>query len=265
MYCTFSCLLWNVLFSPVLADNHPLPEKTRSEIRHRLENRVAEINEQLKTSSNSITLISARGTAYFHLAQFDLAIADFDRMIELNPKLDSSHWRRGIALYYVKRFQESAEQFERYHSFDNVDRENGIWRYLAQVKASGLQMAEKELLKYTKDDRKPFGDVYAMFAGKLSDQQVLLRINESPDSAPEKLKQRFYAHLYIGLYSHAKGDTETAEKQLREAVANQWGQQASGGPGYMWHAARVHYNLLRSCRESRSSEIGAEKNERIRQ
>ena len=147
MYSTFSCLLWSILFSPVLADNHPLPEKSRTEIRHRLESRVAEINEQLKTSPDSVRLISARGTAFFHLAQFDLALDDFDRLIKLNPKLESSHWRRGIALYYVKRFQESAEQFERYHSFDNVDRENGIWRSLAQVKASGLEMAEKELLK----------------------------------------------------------------------------------------------------------------------
>ena len=64
-------------------------------------------------------------------------MADYNRIVELSPQRDASHWQRGIAYFYAKDYKSAAGQFERYHSFDNVDRENGIWRYLSQHKAYG--------------------------------------------------------------------------------------------------------------------------------
>ena len=71
-------------------------------------------------------------------------------MIQIKPELEVSHWRLGIAYYYLGDFEKAAKQFEIYHNYDAVDRENGIWRFMSQFKKSGLEEARKGLLKYEK-------------------------------------------------------------------------------------------------------------------
>lgn len=120
-----------------------------------------------------------------------------------------------------------------------------------------METARKGLLKYQKDDRAPFPDLYAMFAGNLTDEQVLQRINKQEISEQEREKQLFYAHLYVGLYALTADDTVKACRHLLLARDNNWGRNAGGGPGYMWHVARVHCKLLQqqgACHTDRAPE-----------
>src|SRR5204862_70271 len=109
---------------------------------------------------------SLRGDAFFKRGQFAKAAADYNKMVEIDKALDTGHWRRGIAWFYAGDYPKAAGQFEAYHSFDNVDRENGIWRYFSQAKAFGIPKAREGLLKYAKDDREPFPGLYQLFEGK---------------------------------------------------------------------------------------------------
>jgi lipoprotein NlpI len=192
----------------------------------------------------AVDLYSRRGDAYFFRGKFAEAVADYEKMVEVQQSLDKSHWRKGIAYFYARRFKDAAHQFEIYHSFDNVDRENGIWRYLSQVKALGRDKAREGLLKYEKDDREPFPDVYKLFSGDLAGEQVLKRINDAAISPEAKEQRLFYAELYVGLNDYVDGRIESAEKHLEQAAKNSWGEKAGYGPNYMWHVARVHHALL---------------------
>ncbi len=187
---------------------------------------------------------SQRGDARFFLGQFAEAVADYDKMVELDAELDDSHWRRGIAWFYAERFDQAADQFERYHSFDDVDRENGIWRYLSQYKAKGQETARKGLLKYKKDDREPFPSVYRLFAGEIEPESILDAISKAKISDEEREKRLFYAELYIGLNAAVDDQPDVARTHLREAVKNEWGRTAGYGPHYMWQVGRLHYELL---------------------
>ena len=238
--------LSGLLFGAALGaePTEPLSKQQRREIESKLERRVGALTREIESKPKDSGLRMARGSAYFHLGKFPESAADFDVVVELDPQRSSSLWQRGITLYYAGRFGDSAKQFEAYHSFDNIDRENGIWRYLAQVAAYGKKKARQGLLKYEKDDREPFPDIYAMFAGKISGNKILKRIRSADISDAERSKRLFYADLYIGLDAAANKDRKTALERLRAAVANPWGQRAGGGPGYMWHVARVHYDSL---------------------
>ena len=94
--------------------------------------RASQQTKAIESSPSSVELFSQRGDARFILGEFVNAAADYDRMVELDAAQDAGHWRRGIAWFYAGEYEKAAGQFERYHSFDNVDRENGIWRYLCQ-------------------------------------------------------------------------------------------------------------------------------------
>lgn len=215
---------------------------------------IARLSAQIENAPTNVELYSRRGDANFFRAKFADAVADYEKMVELRPKLDSDHWRKGIAYFYAGRYNDAAKQFERYHQIDQVDRENGIWRYLSQSKALGREKAREGLLKYEKDDREPLPDVYRLFAGEKTANEVLGQIMQEKISPEERSKRLFYAELYVGLNEFVEGRLESAEKHLEEAVKNPWGIKARGGPGYMWHVARVHHDLLVEDRTKRKGE-----------
>lgn len=228
----------------VQADEHPLSEKARAELKAEFQERAEKASKQIEASPQSTGAYSNRGDARFFAGDFAGALADYEKMVELDPKLATSHWRRGIAYFYAKKYKEAANQFEIYHTYDDVDRENGIWRFFSQEKAYGLEKAKEGLLKYEKDDREPFPDVYRLFAEKITPEEILSRIAKADISDEEREKREFYAHLYIGLNHALHQRNERAKTHLAEAVKNEWGREAGYGPSYMWHVGRVHYDLL---------------------
>ncbi|WP_010586975.1 tetratricopeptide repeat protein [Schlesneria paludicola] len=224
----------------------PLSESKRAELTKSLEKSLEDSMRLVQETPRSVAAYSRRGDAYFFLGRFKEAVADYDTMVELDDSLAASHWRRGIALFYAERYQDAAAQFESYHSFDQVDRENGIWRYLSQHKAHGRAKAREGLLKYQKDDREPFPAVYKLFAGTISPEQILADIGAAELSKMEREQRLFYAQLYIGLNSAVEGDDDQARAHLAEATRNTWGPVAGYGPTYMWHVGRLHEELLRT-------------------
>ncbi|MEW4530962.1 hypothetical protein [Maioricimonas sp. JC845] len=226
------------------AEPPPLPDAERAQLEERLQTQLAAASRVIEAEPEQLAGWSSRGDARFFLGDFDGAVADYSRMVELTPSVDASHWRRGIAYFYADQFEKAAGQFERYHSFDNVDRENGIWRYLSQHKAYGREKAREGLLKYEKDDRQPFPDVYRLFAGKITPEEILANIAAADVSDNERDKRLFYAHLYIGLNHAVEGDKAAARTHLAKAVSNTWPRRAGYGPNYMWHVARLHYDQL---------------------
>ena len=230
----------------VSADEPPLSDERQAALTSGFEKSLVEAAKLVEADAKNPNAYSRRGDAYFFLGRFDEAVADYDQMVKLDEKLGDSHWRRGIAFFYAGRFKDAAAQFESYHSFDQVDRENGIWRYLSQHKAYGQKKAREGLLKYEKDDREPFPSVYKLFAGTMTPQQILDAIDKAEISKDEREKRLFYAHLYIGLNSAVEGDDAAAQRHLRLSTLNTWGPSAGYGPAYMWQVGRLHEELLRA-------------------
>lgn len=229
----------------------PLPIATRRTQRARWEAEVQALTRRIEANPQDVNLFSARGDARFFLGEFAKSVDDFNQMIELDRSLGDSHWRRGIACFYAGQYEAAAKQFEVYHSFDNIDRENGIWRYLSQHRAKGRAHAREGLLKYEKDDREPFPDIYRMFGGQLEGDEVLKRIRAAELTDAERESRLFYAELYVGLNAAVEGQADEAERHLAAAVENRWGARAGGGPGWMWQVGRLHHDLLRAARIKR--------------
>ncbi len=236
--------LWLASHNGAAQEGHPLPPKQRGDLRHSLADQERTLTEAIAAQPRNVELYSQRGDVRLFLGQFEAALEDYDHMVALQPDVDASHWRRGIALFYAGRYAAAARQFERYHVFDNIDRENGIWRFLSQQKADGTDAAQTGLLKYEKDDREPFPDVYRLFAGTLTPEDVLSRIESAELTSTERAKRLFYAQLYIGLLHAVHDRNSAAMSHLRRAVASDWPETAGYGPRYMWHVGRLHYEQL---------------------
>ncbi len=248
-------LLWGGIAAGLIAASvfaePPLSREKLAGMQSAWKKTIDDTTAALVKTPDDVNLFSRRADAHFFAAQFTSAVDDYSAMVRLSPEVDASHWRRGIAYFYAGKYEDAAAQFERYHSFDNVDRENGIWRYLSQVKAVGRDKARAGLLKYAKDDREPFPAVYELFAGRITPEAILKDIGAASISNAEREKRLFYAHLYIGLNEFIEGREKPAQEHLDKAVRNTWAPAAGYGPHYMWQVARVHEEILRTAAEKK--------------
>ncbi len=180
-----------------------------------------------------------RGREHFRLARFDESLADFDRFVELRADLASRQWERGITCYYAGKFEQGAKQFELYQSFHDNDVENSVWRYLCMARAEGVEKARDAMLPIKNDPRVPMMQVYELYRGRATPDDVLTAANAGEPSATELNQRLFYAHLYLGLFYEAAGDKERAKTHIIEAAD----KHKIGH--YMWDVARVHADRLR--------------------
>jgi len=199
---------------------------------------VARLTDALGKSPDSIRLLSQRGDAHLFLGKFKEAVADFEKTIALDPAQDAPHWRLGIAYYFAGEFRKSSKQFAKYHTYDGRDRENGVWKFLADARSDGIEKARGAMLEYTRFDREPFPSLYEMFAGKKSSEAVLKELDEK--GLPKDGAAAFFANYYVALNEDLLGHHERALELIAKAVASSWGKTAEGGPAYMWRVARRH-------------------------
>lgn len=228
-------------------DKAPAPAE-KPDLHAGLSNDLLILNVRASQRAPSVDIFSRRGDVHLFMGHFTKAVADYQQMLQLEPDLDASHWRLGIALFFDGHYPEAAAQFAKFHKIDQVDRENGIWQYFSMAKAKGVDAARKQILKYEKSDREPFDDIYELISGKLTGEELLKRVQDKKLTGPDLQNQLFYAELYIGLNEAVLGNTEEAKKHLQLAVDNPWPQQASYGPRYMWHVGRLELELLKETK-----------------
>jgi lipoprotein NlpI len=203
----------------------------------RHEQALADFDRVLEIDPRNADAYGHRGSERFTLGRFADSIADFDREIELDPPREPGHWKRGISYYYAGRYDEGRKQFEGYQTVDGNDVENAVWRFLCMARKEGVAAARRDLLKIKRDRRVPMMEVYALFAGQATPDDVVQAVRAG-DPPTEDLKHRqFYAELYLGLYHDALGDESQAIGHLQAAVEHRIEH-------YMWDVAKVHADLL---------------------
>jgi lipoprotein NlpI len=173
--------------------------------------------------------------ADFEAGRIAQSNAGFDKLAKLVPEYAPQLWQRGIALYYAGRYKDCREQFESHRTVNPADVENAAWHFLCVARLESPAKAKAALLPVGPDSRVPMREVYEMFAGKMTPDQVMKVAGTTPSG-------QFYAYLYIGLYNEAMGNRELAAKQIAAAADDRF---ASSG-GYMHMVARVHRDLRKS-------------------
>jgi lipoprotein NlpI len=180
-----------------------------------------------------------RGREHFCAGQIAESLFDFNKYIELEPKASNRLWERGITCYYAGEFEKGAKQFEDYQTFHDQDVENSVWRYLCVARASGVEKARQSLLPISRDPRVPMMEIYALYRGKLQPDDVLAAANAGSPLREQLNLRLFYAHLYIGLWHEAAGNTDEAKKHILEAEKHKIDH-------YMWDVAHIHAERLRN-------------------
>lgn len=198
---------------------------------------IADFTRSLERNPKLALAYDHRGSEQFILGHIKESLDDFDKFLELEPKAAPSHWKRGISLYYARRYEDGRKQFKDGDKVFGNDVENAVWHFLCNAKLKGVDKARKEMLPIGKDDRVPLMVVYDLFTGKSEPAEVLKAAEAGKVTAALRKQQLFYAHLYLGLYYDALGEKQKALEHLRLASGEY-------RLGYMGDVAHVHAELL---------------------
>jgi len=175
-----------------------------------------------------------RAVTDFERGRIAESAAGFDALIRLRPDVAPELWQRGITLYYAGRYADCRAQFESHRTVNPNDVENAAWHFLCVARAESAETARAALLPVGPDARVPMRQVYDLFRGTLTPEAVLKAAGSQPSA-------QFYAHLYLGLYFEALGDSRRALGHISTAAADRF---AAPG-GYMHTVAKIHLAVLR--------------------
>ena len=159
------------------------------------------------------------------------SLVRFDKAAEIDKEIVPGLWQRGISHYYLGKFKEGRKQFEIHKTVNPHDVENATWHYICVARLEGVEVARKAIIGIDtdRDTRVPLKQVYELYAGVGSVEQVMAAAEKSGGASAE-----MYAHLYVGLYYEAAGKTELAKRHLTKAASIDL-------PGhYMRDVAKVH-------------------------
>jgi lipoprotein NlpI len=174
----------------------------------------------------------SRAVDAFESGQFTESASLFDDLAKAMPARAPDLWQRGIALYYARRYDDCRRQFESHRTVNPNDVENAVWHFLCVARAESPERARAALLPVGPDARVPMRQVYEMFRGTMTPEQVLATAGNRPDGL-------FFGHLYVGLYFEAIGMSARAREHIAIAAEDRF---APGG--YMHMVARVHLRTL---------------------
>ncbi|MGB2498952.1 MAG: tetratricopeptide repeat protein [Mariniblastus sp.] len=206
-------------------------------------------SELCQLEPNNLNYQMMLGDISFAAGQMDACVAAYDKLIELQPSLEPRLWQRGLALYYAKKFEKGVQQFETHQLVNTQDVENAVWHLLCAAKISNVEAGRKKLIPISEDRRVPMSQIYEMYAGRMTPEQVLTIANQtSPsvelDSEQHRL-QRYYAHLYIGLYYEMLENEQASLDSMKKATE----LNPLGKTNFMGQVARVHLQLRQAAKQ----------------
>ncbi len=209
------------------------------EMKGRHRQAIADYDEVVKLDPSAVEVYNRRGSEHFKLGHIEASIADFEKAIELDPKQEPYHWQRGISYYYAGRYEQGRDQFQSHQRVNANDVENAVWHFLCATRLDGVNRARRSILKIRQDSRVPMMEVYRLFTGEGTVEEVMTAARGGEDHAAVKQRQLFYANLYLGLYYEAMGDEVKAREHIFLA-ADRYPLNH-----YMGDVARVHAEMLR--------------------
>jgi lipoprotein NlpI len=177
-----------------------------------------------------------RGSDQLIANEIDEAIKSFEKAVSVEQKAKAHLWQLGIAYYYVGRFADGRDLFALHQTVNSHDVENAVWHFLCVARAEGIDAARKKLIPISGDPRVPMKQVHSLFGGIGREEDVLKAASAEPNESNRK-NALCYAHLYLGLYHEALGNSEKALEHLRKA------QNDYAESHYMGQIARLHYQL----------------------
>jgi tetratricopeptide (TPR) repeat protein len=183
---------------------------------------VADYDQYVKRSSNSASAHFTRGEFYLNtLKNYKQALVDFDIAIEKNP--NAWHWykRRGLAHFYLEQYEKALADIAKAVELNPEDASNLWWIHPEQVAAcpnkefrDGILKLADKTIKLTKDS----AAAYAVRAIHHIVRKNYELARADFKKAAESPKAGYYAQYLIALFALNYADHEDYRKSCQKML-----------------------------------------------
>ena len=148
-----------------------------------------------------------RGCSHFKAGRLDDAVADWNTFLKLKPDKESLHWQICVAYALQGQYNEGRNQFEWHWTANTKDVEVALWHFMCTARLDGLEKARGAMMEVelSEDKRVPMETLYNFYAGKLTEADVWLAVEQGAPDAEERAKREFFTNYYIGVHRQAEG------------------------------------------------------------
>ena len=139
--------------------------------------------------------------------RIDESVAAFDELARVAPAEAPHLWQRGIALYYAGRYEDCRAQFESHRTVNPDDVENAAWHFLCVARAESPRRRAPRCCRS--------GPTRACRCARSTRcSGATIGADAGAAGRRHRPQARFYAHLYVGLYSEATATTPRAPASI---------------------------------------------------
>ena len=150
----------------------------------------------VKAEPKNIEWWRFRGVLYLELGQYNNAIADFDKMIQLNPNAENGYIWKGKAYYHLKQYDQAIEQ---YQYAGKLATRSFIYSHLAEseIALHRYEEAADNIIKALKEEH--FEDLATDLLADANEDlaaELMPRLNIQINANPNSLEWYMY-QLYL--------------------------------------------------------------------
>ena len=183
---------------------------------------LADLNKAIEVDPVLARAYVERGILQTHLGSYERALRDFGEGLTLGAAADDVYYRRGHALYYMRRYDQAAAEFKR--AVETASDPERVPFYLLwyawSAKRSGTPMdAQLEQRIRAEAARKEWPrPALGLFVGLKTPEEVL-KATQAGGNPEEQQMNLCEALYYVGQYYLAAGDRDKARDAFRRARA----------------------------------------------
>lgn len=186
----------------------PLAEITASsdhidthDLRQQLESRLASHNRALSVDENNTNILLKRADVYLQLHEFEKAVVDYTKVIELDAAVDAAYFGRGMALGRAGELEAAISDLSEYIKRNPGDSRAYTKRGVRYIWHGKLGLAQADLLKAIAIDHRnaeAHDDLGVIYAQKKQYKAAINHFQEAIKYDPEY--QKAYHNLAMTYY-----------------------------------------------------------------
>lgn len=153
---------------------------------------------------------------------YDSAFLAFNSAIELDPDYHFSFINRAVVLYRYQRYEPALDDILVFYHQDTADPIRLLWVYLIAEKLDHKKANSLLIDGFNQlPDKTVWGsDIVAFYLGKISENQLMINLQQGVESNRELAQRLCETYFYLGKYYQSKGNNNRAEVLFKYALAN---------------------------------------------